>query len=112
MSSGLGVMGRRQASQPCWWLARPRRPRGPIAPLPEPSPLMAEGRAGASPGAVIAHPPTEFSEQEHDHILGRIVFPEVGEEGFNGLGHVRPQGGMYSQLIGVRIEAQVVAVEN
>ena len=62
--------------------------------------------------AIIAHTPTELGEQEHEDIIGGIVFPEVSEEGFNGSGHVSPQGGMDTHLIGVCVKAEVVAVEH
>ncbi len=51
-------------------------------------------RAVVCARAVIAHAPTELGEQEHEHIIGGMVFSEVSEEGFDGRGHVIPQGGM------------------
>src|SRR5437870_4681068 len=71
MSSGLDVMGQKQASQPCSWLARQQRPRATTSPPPEPSPVKGEGSGGGH--AILEK--TRFLKRALDDGFGVDVQP-------------------------------------
>ncbi len=74
-----------------------------------------EGRAGRAvvgAGTIIPHPAPELREHDHYHVIVGIVFLQVGEEIADPGANIVPQAGVHPRLIGVGIEAAVVAVED
>ena len=72
-----------------------------------------EGRATGAvvgAGAVVVDPSAELGEHEHYHVIGGVMLFQIVEEALNGFRSVFPQFVVHSNLVGVAIEAAVVAI--
>ncbi len=61
---------------------------------------------------VVVHPATELGEHDHDDVVPGVILLEVVEEALYRAGHVLPQLVMHPNLVGVAVEAAVVAVKD
>ena len=74
-----------------------------------------EGHAASAvvgTGAIVVDPAAELGEHQHDDVVSGVILAQVVEEALLGLGDVGPQLVVHADLVGVAIEAAVVAVED
>ena len=65
------------------------------------------GRAVVSAGAVVRNTAAELREHEQRDVIAGLVVPQVVEEGFDGLRHIRPELRMRRGLVGMGVEPVV-----
>ena len=54
--------------------------------------------------AIVTHAAAKLREQEHQHVVGRVVLPQIGEEGRDPFRHFLPQRRMRAKLAGMRVK--------
>ena len=69
-------------------------------------------RAVVGAGAVVMDAASELGEHQQDDVVAHIVGLEVVHEGGDAFGDVLPQLVVHPGLVGVAVEAAVVAVED
>src|SRR5262249_30065644 len=64
------------------------------------------------PRAIVMYAAAKLREQEHQHVVCRMVLAQIGEEGIDRPRDIVPELRMLTELAGMRIEAAIVQVEN